>query len=84
MYSRLIKYFEKSSTIFDQQFGFRSSHSTVHALILMIDKIQKANDSKNYSCGIFIDLGKAFDTVDRHHVLLDRLEYYGIRGIARE
>ena len=82
MYNRLIKYFEKS-TIFDQQFGFRSSHSMVHALILMIDKIQKAIDSKNYLCGIFIDLCKAFDTVD-HHILLDKLEYYGIIGIAHE
>ena len=47
MYSRLIKYFKKSSTIFDQQFGFHSSHSTVHALTLMTDKIQRAIDSKN-------------------------------------
>jgi len=71
MYNRLIKYFEKSSTIFDQQFGFRSNHSTVPTLILMIDKIQKAIDSKSYSWGIFTDLCKAFDTVD-HHVLLVR------------
>ena len=47
----------------------------------MVEKVQKAIDSKNYSGGIFIDLCKAFDTVD-HHVLLDKLEYYGIRGIA--
>ena len=47
--NRLIEYFEKPSTFFDQQLGFRSSHPTVHALILMIDKIQKASDSKNYS-----------------------------------
>jgi len=83
MCNRLIEYLEKSCTIFDQQFGFRSSHSTVYALILMIDKIQKAIDTKNYSCGIFIDLCKAFGTVD-HHVLLDKLEYYGVRGIAHE
>ena len=38
-------------------------------------------DSRNYSCGIFIDLCKVFDTVD-HHILLDKLEYYGIRGIT--
>ena len=49
----------------------------------MIGKIQRAIDSKNYSCGIYIDLCKAFDTVD-HHILLDKLEYYGIRGIAHE
>ena len=46
MYNRLIKYFEKSSTIFYQQFGICSSHSTGHALLLLIDKIQKAIDSK--------------------------------------
>ena len=83
MYNRLIKYFEKSCTFFDQQFGFRSNRSTVHALTLMVDKIQKAIDNKNYSCGVFIDLCKAFDTVD-HHILLDKLEYYGIRGIAHK
>ena len=80
MYKRLIKYFEQSPIFFDQQLGFRSNHSTVHAFILMADKIQKAIDSRNYSCGIFIDLCKAFDTVD-HHILLDKLEYYCIRGI---
>ena len=78
IYNRLIKYFEQSSIFFDPQFGFRSNHSTVHALILMVDKIQKAIDSGNYSRGIFIDLCKAFDTVD-HLILLDKLEYYGIR-----
>ena len=83
MYNRLIKYFEKSSTIFYQQFGICSSHSTGHALLLLIDKIQKAIDSKTCSCGIFRYWCKAFDSVD-HHVLLDKLEYYGIRGLARE
>ena len=68
MYNRLIKYFEKSSTIFYQQFGICFSHSTGHALLLLIDKIQKAIDSKTCSCGIFRDWCKAFDSVD-HHVL---------------
>lgn len=79
MYNRLIKYFEQSSIFFDQQFGFRSKHSTLHAMILMVDKIQKVINSRNYSCGIFIDLFKAFDTGD-HHILLDKLEYYMVSG----
>ena len=79
IYNRLIiKYFQQSSIFFDQQFGFRSNHSTVHALILMVDKIQNPINSGNYSRGIFIDLCKAFDIVD-HLILLDKLEYYGIR-----
>ena len=56
IYNRLIEYFEQSSIFFDQQFGFRSNHFTVHALILMVVKIQKAINSGNYSCGNFIGL----------------------------
>ena len=43
--------------------------------------IREALDSSNFACGIFIDLQKAFDTVD-HHILLKKLEHYGIRGLA--
>ena len=46
-----------------------------------VDKISQKIDSKNYSMGIFIDLSKAFNTID-HKILIDKLEYYGIRGVA--
>jgi hypothetical protein len=51
------------------------------AVIEMVDKVTQALDSKNYAIGIFIDLCKAFDTLN-HGVLIDKLEHYGIRGIA--
>lgn len=50
--------------------------------MLITNKIQKAIDKRIYSCGIFLDFSKAFDTVD-HKILLGKLEYYGIRGIAK-
>ena len=49
----------------------------------MTDRIQKAIEDKQYSCGIFLDLSKAFDTVD-HQILLHKLEAYGIRGIVND
>ena len=54
---------------------------TVDALITLTEKVRKSLDDGQYSCGVFIDLQKAFGTVD-HKILLKKLELYGIRGIA--
>ena len=78
MYSRLIKFIEKQNILYDKQFWFRSNHSTEHA-ILSIVKIQEAIEEGNFSCRIFLDFRKAFDTVN-HEILIEKLEYYGIRG----
>lgn len=82
MYKRLISYIEKENIFYEGQFGFRSNHSTVQAGILIIDKIQKAIEKGLYSCGIFLDLSKAFDTVN-HEILIKKLDHYGIRGVAK-
>jgi retron-type reverse transcriptase len=83
MYKRLIYFLENNKLLFHGQFGFRSNHSTNHALLLITDKIQRAIENKEYACGIFLDLKKAFDTVD-HKILLKKMEYYGVRGIANQ
>ena len=83
MYKRLIDFLDKRNILIENQFGFRSGRSTTHATMLITDKIQRAIEAKLYSCGIFLDLSKAFDTVD-HNILLAKLEHYGIRGIANE
>ena len=83
MYNRLIKLIEKRNLIYDKQFGFRSHHSTEHAILSIVDKIQEAIEGGEFSCGIFLDFKKAFDTVN-HEILITKLEHYGIRGIAKE
>ena len=66
---------------YDLQFGFRKQHSTNHALIDIVENIRQKLDAKTFSCGVFIDLEKAFDTVN-HEILLQKLYFYGIRGVG--
>ena len=79
MYKRLISYIEKQNILSKHQYGFRKDRSTEHAIIELTDKISKAIDEGKYTIGIFLDLSKAFDTVN-HEILLKKLEHYGIRG----
>ena len=83
MYKRLYNFLCLQNSFYELQFGFRNKHSTTHALISLTEKIREALDNNKYACGIFIDLKKAFDTVD-HNILLKKLEHYGVRGVANE
>ena len=82
MYKRLINFIEKNGILSKHQYGFRKNRSTEHAIIEMVDKITKAIDQEKYTVGVFLDLSKAFDTID-HRILIRKLEYYGIRGITK-
>ena len=81
MYNRLYKFLETNNLIYSLQFEFRQKHSTSHALIHLTDKIREQLDKENFACGVFVNFQKAFDTVD-HQILIQKLNYYGIRGIA--
>ena len=83
MHQRVHDFLEEQSSIYDYQFGFRKNHSTTHALIDLVEDIRQAIDGNKFACGVFIDLQKAFDTVD-HNILLKKLDHYGIRGVAND
>ncbi len=71
LHKRLFKYLTKFKILYEYQFGFREGHSTTQALIEITDRLKNAMDAKKLTCGIFIDLTKAFDTVD-HDILLKK------------
>lgn len=81
--ARLNAFINKHNLLNDSQYGFRSNRSTALALIDLIEDITNKIDRKLYSVGIFIDLQKAFDTIDHEilFVVLKKLQQNGIRGI---
>ena len=79
MYNRLYDYLVQNNILYNKQFGFQNGHSTDHAVIQLVDEIMKSFDQNLFTLGIFIDLSKAFDTVD-HKILTKKLELYGIKN----
>ena len=81
IFNKVYKFLDQKGTIYDLQYGFRPKHSTTHALINITERIRESLDQGKVACGIFVDLQKAFDTVN-HDILLDKMHRYGIRGSA--
>ena len=81
MYSRVISFVKKHNLLYQYQFGFQHGMSTEFAVNSLVNNIVKCLENKQVGFCILLDFAKAFDTVN-HDILLNKLEYYGIRGIA--
>ena len=77
MYNRLYSYLTENNILLNKQFGFWAGHSTIYAMLELVDQISNTFNDKNYLLGIFTDLSKAFDTVD-HKILIQKLKHYRI------
>ena len=72
--------FENNKLFYDSQYGFRPNHCTEQATLELTDRIIAAMDNNDVPLGMFLDLSKAFDTID-HNILLQTLEHYGVEDI---
>ena len=79
MYNKLFKYLTTNEILHKKQFGFEEGHSTEHATMQLIDNINNSCEKNHFTLGVFVDLSKAFDTVD-HYILITKLKQYEIQG----
>ena len=77
--NRLLPFLLKYNILHDHQFGFIPGKNTTHAILSLVDYLTNSFEINKLTCGIFLDISKAFDTID-HNILLSKLCKCGIRG----
>ena len=83
IYKRTYNFLMKTDQIYQSQYGFRKKHSCEHAIQELLGTILKGFENNEYTCAVFLDLSKAFDSLE-HEILIEKLTRYGVRGVALE
>ena len=83
MLSQIHMYFSSHNLYYNGQYGFREKHSTQLVVLELIDKISQELDQGITPINVYLDLSKAFDTLD-HNILLSKLQFYGFTNLALE
>ena len=83
MHQRLNQFLEDNECFYPHQFGFRLNISTNNALMSITENVQTRLDDNEFAAGVFVDLKKAFDTVN-HEILIRKFEHSRVRGITRD
>ena len=81
IYARVYNFLNDTNQIFKSQYGFRSKHSCEHAISELVGSILKGLETNKNTICIYLDLSKAFDTLE-HSTLFRKMEHYGIRCVA--
>ena len=81
VYKRVYTFLNTTNQIYNSQYGFRSKHSCEHAVSELVGNILKGKENNMHTISVFLDLSKAFDTLE-YSTLFRKLEIYGIRGNA--
>ena len=81
LWNQITEYFNLNYLFYEAQYGFRKNHSTELEALHLTDNITQRIKKENTPIAIYLDLSKAFDTIN-HSILLDKLKYYGLQSNA--